>query len=291
MMKVFLDPFSGFCGGVTKAIRLAENELSDDEQLYCLGEIVHNQAEINRLRSKGIIFISHDELKKIKNAKVIIRAHGEPPATYQLAKINNIELIDATCRIVQRLQDKIESASKEMEDDNGQIVIFGKENHPEVNGLIGKALVEVIVVENEEEINKIDFSRPIHLFSQTTKSIKDFERIKNLIRSRLENKNNKDQDFFKFTNSVCKQVSNREEKLIEFAQKNEVIVFVGGKNSSNAKFLYEISKGINPKSYFITDQTEIQTDWFKGVKSVGITGATSTPTWLMKKVAAEIKKL
>ena len=290
-MQVFIDPNSGFCGGVIKAIQLAEKEIQGREQLYCLGEIVHNEAEVERLSKKGIVFISHDDLKSIQNAKVLIRAHGEPPETYQLAKKNNIELIDATCKVVQCLQDKVSKAAGEIKKENGQIVIFGKAKHPEVVGLMGHSSIDVIVLENEEDVRKIDFSRPIRLFSQTTMSIHKFEEIKLLIQSKLNESQKNDKSFFEATNSVCMQVSKREEELVLFAKRHDVIVFVGGQNSSNAKFLFEICKVQNAKSYFVINETEIKKAWFDGISSVGISGATSTPQWLMNEVAEKIKTL
>ncbi|PKP34374.1 MAG: 4-hydroxy-3-methylbut-2-enyl diphosphate reductase [Bacteroidetes bacterium HGW-Bacteroidetes-17] len=290
-MQVFVDPNSGFCGGVVKAVKTAEKEIAGQDQLYCLGEIVHNQAEVARLTERGIIFISHDDLKSIRNAKVLVRAHGEPPETYQLAKQNNIELIDATCKVVQRLQRKVGKAAEEIKKVNGQIVIFGKTKHPEVLGLMGQSCVEVVILEKEGDIRKIDFTRPIRLFSQTTMSMLKFEEIKLLIQSKLNESQRNDKYFFEATNSVCKQVSKREEKLVFFARSHDVIVFVGGQNSSNAKFLFGICKEHNAKSYFVANETEIQKSWFEGADLVGVSGATSTPQWLMNEVAEKIKTL
>jgi len=290
-MQVFVDPNSGFCGGVVKAVKMAEKEIAGQDQLYCLGEIVHNQAEVVRLTERGITFISHDDLKSIRNAKVLVRAHGEPPETYQLAKQNNIELIDATCKVVQRLQRKVGKAAEEIKKENGQIVIFGKAKHPEVLGLMGQSSVEVIILENEGDIRKIDFTRPIRLFSQTTMSMSKFEKIKHLIQSKLNQSQRNDKYFFEATNSVCKQVSKREEELVFFAKNYDVIVFVGGQNSSNAKFLFGICKEHNARSYFVANETEIQKAWFEGADLVGVSGATSTPQWLMNEVAEKIKTL
>ncbi|MBU1012895.1 MAG: 4-hydroxy-3-methylbut-2-enyl diphosphate reductase [Bacteroidetes bacterium] len=288
-MQVFVDPNSGFCGGVLKAVKMAEKEIKGQDQLYCLGEIVHNQEEVARLTEKGIIFISHDELKSLRNVKVLIRAHGEPPETYQLGINKNIELIDATCKVVQRLQNKVGKTAKEIKKENGQIVIFGKAKHPEVLGLMGQSSAEVIILENEGDIRKIDFTRPIRLFSQTTMSMSKFEEIKLLIYSKLNESQRNDKYFFEATNSVCKQVSKREEKLVFFAKNHDVIVFVGGQNSSNAKFLFGICKEHNTRSYFVANETEIQKAWFEGVDLVGVSGATSTPQWLMNEVAEKIK--
>lgn len=286
-MKVVVDPYSGFCGGVVKAIRLAEENSATEDQLYCLGEIVHNQAEVARLTTKGLKFINHDEFRKLKNVRVLIRAHGEPPETYKIAGQNGIELIDATCKVVKRLQQKVKKACEKNKDKNGQVVIFGKEDHPEVISLKGQVESDFIVIKSKNELGKIDFARPIHLFAQTTKSITEFEEIKRLIQNNLIGGNAD----FEATNSVCNQVSSREEKLLLFARENEVIVFVGGENSSNAKFLFGICKKNNPDSYFVSDETQVNSDWFKGIKSVGISGATSTPQWLMARVAEKIKAL
>jgi 4-hydroxy-3-methylbut-2-en-1-yl diphosphate reductase len=290
-MEVFIDPDSGFCGGVIRAIRLAEEGTNLGVELYCLGEIVHNEAEVNRLLSRGIKFISHEELKDLKNVRVMIRAHGEPPETYELAKQNNLELIDATCKVVQSLQQKIRIASDEMINVDGQIVIFGKKKHPEVIGLVGQSKAKVVVLSNADEIDKIDFKRPIRLFSQTTKNTHEFEKLRSLIQNKIAIQDQKNLDFYDATNTVCRQVSNREQKLILLANEYDVLIFVGGKNSSNARFLFGICEKHNPNSYFVSDEEEIEEDWFMGKDKVGIAGATSTPQWLMEKVAQKIKSL
>ncbi len=290
-MQVVVDPHSGFCGGVVKAIRLAETESAMNSPMYCLGEIVHNQAEVARLKAKGIKFITHDEFKELRNVRVLLRAHGEPPSTYKIAKENGVELIDATCQVVRRLQKKIQAASDEIKNKNGQIVVFGKEDHPEIISLKGQTNEEVIIVENKDQIHKIDFSRSVHFFSQTTKSITEFEEIKGLIQEEMNRKKSEDEPNFKAENTICKQVSNREKELVLFSKRHDVIIFVGGENSSNAKFLFGICKNSNSKSYFVSDETALNTDWFKEAKSVGISGATSTPQWLMGNVANKIKAL
>lgn len=287
-MKVFVDHDSGFCGGVVKAIQLAEKE--NDGHLYCLGEIVHNQAEIDRLAKNGVKFISLDEFKNLKNARVLIRAHGEPPETYNIAEKNNIEIVDASCKIVLKLQEKVKKAAEDMEAKSGQIVIFGKASHPEVIGLVGQSKAKIIVIDSLDEIDQIDFRKPIRLFSQTTRSLHEYGQIKQMIKSRAVQNNTSENIDFKAVDSICRQVSNREGKLAIFAQKHDVIVFVGGKKSSNAKFLFGICKKYNPKAYFVSDSPEIKKDWFEGAETVGICGATSTPQWLMNKVAKEIEK-
>ncbi len=290
-MNIEIDASAGFCGGVARAIRLAEQSIAEDEKIYCLGEIVHNQAELNRLSKKGLIFINEDQFRNLYNAKVIIRAHGEPPITYQIAQQNNNELIDATCRIVSKLQQKVKLVSATMSAVNGQIVIFGREDHPEVKGLIGNIHSAIIVIRNEEDLNKIDFKKPIHFFAQTTNSVHLFRELANKIESRMKLAQNEKFINLKVHETVCKQVSDLEQNLKLFAKKHEVIIFVGGANSSNAKHLFDLCKVQNQQSYFINDASQIDVNWFSEVKRVGITGATSTPKWLMEKVEQEIDKL
>lgn len=285
-MEIKIDPYSGFCSGVIRAIKLVEKDLAESEQLYCLGEIVHNGAEVNRLSDKGLKMIDYAEFKKLRNAKVFLRAHGEPPSTYALAKKNNISLIDASCKIVLSLQKKIEKAYAELIEINGQLLISGKKKHPEIIGLNGFAGSKAIVIERKSDLEKVDFELPIRLFSQTTNSVNDFRELVKEITNRMP----RDADF-KFEESICKQVSGRETSMAFFAEDNELIIFVGGKNSSNARFLYNICKPINDKSYFISDKLELKKRWFKGVKSIGISGATSTPRWQMEEVKSRIEEL
>ncbi len=285
-MQVFIDQDSGFCSGVVRAIRMAE----ENSPLYCLGEIVHNQAEIERLTKKGLKTITYDEFRKLENASVLLRAHGEPPETYQIAKKNNIRIIDASCKIVVRLQEQVKKASEEILAENGQVVIYGNEFHPEVIGLKGQSKAEVLVIENEQQIEKIDFSRPVRLFSQTTKSRLEYQKIKQQVEHKAKDLFPSEKLKVKTYDSICKQVSNREDHLKEFAQKHDVIIFVGGKNSSNAKLLYGICKAINSRTYFVSQANELETEWLKGAKTIGVSGATSTPQWLIDGIAAEIKK-
>ncbi len=285
-MEIRIDPYAGFCSGVIRAIKLAENELVEQEQLYCLGEIVHNEAEVKRLSDKGLRVIDYDELADLKNAKVLIRAHGEPPSTYELAKNNNITLIDASCKIVLNLQKKIEKIYSEIREKNGQLLIFGKKNHPEIIGLKGYAKSKAIIIEKISDLENLDFEKPIRLFAQTTKSVHDFRNIVKEITIRLgENAD------FKFEESICKQVSGRESSMAQFAEANDLLIFVGGKNSSNARFLFEICKSSNSNSHFINDKSDLKKEWFEDVKSVGISGATSTPRWQMEKVKTEIEEV
>ena len=289
-MKVTIDKNSGYCFGVEYAIRMAEDEMESTEKLYCLGDIVHNDMEVKRLQAKGLEIIDRDQLKDLDNCKVLIRAHGEPPETYKVALKNNIELIDASCPVVLKLQNRVKHAYDKMSDDKGQVVIYGKEGHAEVIGLAGQTREEAIIVTSEEDLEKIDFSKPITLFSQTTKSTEGFYHIKSLIESKIrEIKGKVDCIDFNANDSICRQVSNREPQLEKFSNQHDVILFVSGKKSSNGKALYQVCKQNNPRSYFIENTDEIQDTWFNAADSVGICGATSTPMWLMEKVADYIK--
>jgi len=278
-MKVEIDNNSGFCFGVVYAIEMAEDYLDEVGTLFCLGDIVHNDKEVQRLEEKGLKIIDHADLKELRDTTVLIRAHGEPPETYRIALENNIELIDASCPVVLKLQNRVRNAYEE----DSQIVIYGKPGHAEVNGLIGQTHQEAIIVTKEEDLDKIDFSRPISLFSQTTKSTEGFYKIKSLIEARANG--------FKANDTICRQVSNRDPQLRIFSTQYDVVIFVSGKKSSNGKVLYEVCKSINPRSYFISDLKEIEPFWFENCQSVGICGATSTPMWLMEEVADAIRNL
>ncbi|MEL6557384.1 MAG: 4-hydroxy-3-methylbut-2-enyl diphosphate reductase [Bacteroidota bacterium] len=285
-MKIEIDENSGYCFGVEFAIQMAEEEMQDSGKLYCLGDIVHNDLEVQRLYEKGLRVISRDELKELKDCKVLIRAHGEPPETYQLALDNNIELIDASCPVVLKLQNRVKSAYDISQKKEGQIVIYGKPGHAEVIGLTGQTRNDAIIITEEKDLEKIDFNRPITLFSQTTKSTKGFYRIRELIEERIKNTSGELLlEEFISNDSICRQVSNREPQMEQFSQKHDVILFISGKKSSNGKALHAVCKSFNDKSYFIQDETEIAPDWIKATDSVGICGATSTPRWLMEKVA------
>ncbi len=291
-MKVTIDKNSGFCWGVVRAIDFAEEELGKSGKLYSLGDIIHNPQEIDRLGAKGLQTISHKDLENIRDAKVLIRAHGEPPSTFELAKEYNLELIDATCPVVTKLQERI----RKFYDDGYQVVIFGKKDHAEVIGLRGVCNDEAVVVKSiEEALTKVDFQRKTVLFSQTTMdkptfySIKEAlsRKVKDLVVGTME----EIARTFLAKDTICGQVSGRDKKLREFAAKNNVVVFVAGKNSSNGKVLFEICKEENPSSYFIESEEEIQSQWFEGAETVGVTGATSTPQWLMEKVAHSIERI
>lgn len=290
-MEVTIDPNSGFCFGVVYAIQMAEDELEQSGNLYCLGDIVHNNMEVERLKKKGLRIIDHEQLKQLKNCKVLIRAHGEPPETYAIAAKNNIELIDASCPVVLKLQHRIREGFDDSEAEDGQIVIYGKEGHAEVNGLLGQTRGKAIVVMNLEDLDKVDFSRPVQLFSQTTKSTAGFEKMRAEITRRIEELGGKADELFESNDTLCRQVSNREPQLRIFAKKHDVIVFVSGQKSSNGKILYGVCLEENPRTHFVSEAGEIDPVWLEGAQSIGICGATSTPRWLMEEVKARLELL
>ena len=274
-MIIEIDEGSGFCFGVTTAIKKAEEELAKGEKLYCLGDIVHNGMECERLREMGLITINHEEMRQLHNAKVLLRAHGEPPETYELARKNNIEIIDATCPVVLKLQKRI----KEQYDDNNdaQIVIFGKKGHAEVLGLVGQTQSSAIVIESSDEVTKLDFTHDIYLYSQTTKSLDEFRRIIDYIQTHIS-----PNATFKSFDTICRSVANRMPNISQFATKHDLVLFVCGRKSSNGKVLYKECLRVNPNTHLVEDPQEIEPEWLKGIKSVGICGATSTPRWLME---------
>lgn len=278
-MNIEIDKNSGFCFGVEAAVKRAEEELKKDNKIYCLGQIVHNDMEVKRLENLGMITLSYDEYKQIKNANVLLRAHGEPPETYEIAKENNINLIDATCPIVTKFQKRVKKAHDESKN-NDQIVIYGKKSHPEVNGLAGQIGYNAIIIESEEDLQNINFNKPVRLYAQTTKSVKAYKNISDLIENKSGAKVNPDN--LKINNTLCGQVSGREPKLKEFAQKHDVIIFVSGKKSSNGKMLFNVCKQVNQNTHFISSTEEFNPEWIKNARSIGICGATSTPIWLME---------
>jgi 4-hydroxy-3-methylbut-2-enyl diphosphate reductase len=288
-MNITVDPNSGFCFGVVFAISVAEEELEKSGKLYCLGDIVHNNREIERLASKGLISINHKELKNIRNSKVLVRAHGEPPATYKISLKNNIELIDASCPVVLKLQNKIRIGFEEMQRKKGQIVIYGKDGHAEVNGLVGQTLGNAIIVNNDADLDKIDYSKPVRFFSQTTQSVTGFKKMISGIEERFKQHGNATRVDFIPYNTICNQVSHKELRLKKFASEHDVVLFVSGKKSSNGLFLYELCRSINPRTYFISEKGEIRKEWFNDALTVGVCGATSTPMWLMEEVAEVIR--
>lgn len=291
-MEVSIDKNSGYCFGVEFAIKMAEDEMEEANRLYCLGDIVHNAMEVERLSKKGLVVISREELQNLKNCKVLIRAHGEPPETYRTAIENNIELIDASCPVVLKLQHRVKNAFDKMEKEQGQIVIYGKKGHAEVIGLTGQTMEKAIIVMEDKDLDQIDFSKPVTLFSQTTKSTKGFYDLKQKIEERIRAaKGSVEAVDFNANDSICRQVSNREPQMQKFAAENQVIIFVAGKKSSNGKALFEVCKKQNERSYFVESESEISEEWFKPEDSVGICGATSTPMWLMERIRDHIKSL
>ena len=274
MIQIEIDNGSGFCFGVTTAITKAEEELAQGEALYCLGDIVHNGMECERLRQMGLITINHEDMKNLHDVKVLLRAHGEPPATYELARQNNIEIIDATCPVVLKLQKRIK---EQYEQGVGQIVIFGKKGHAEVLGLVGQTESTAIVIENFDEVKKLDFSRDIYLYSQTTKSLDEFHRIISYIQSHISS-----EATFRSFDTICRSVANRMPNISQFATRHDLILFVCGRKSSNGKVLYNECLRVNPNTHLIEGPGEIEPDWLNNIETVGICGATSTPKWLME---------
>ena len=274
--KIEIDSKSGFCFGVTAAIRKAEEVLDREGRLYCLGDIVHNAAEVERLRNKGLITITHEELRNLHDVKVLLRAHGEPPSTYALAKENNIEIIDATCPVVLQLQRRIKEAWETDVDKETQIVIYGKKGHAEVNGLVGQTAGEALVVQNVDELNRLDPDKKVDLYSQTTSSLEGFREMVREIEKR------RGEDNLRWSDTICRQVANRMTGIREFASSHEVVIFVCGAKSSNGKVLYNACLEVNPRTYFISTPEELCPDWTAGAGSIGICGATSTPAWLMQ---------
>jgi 4-hydroxy-3-methylbut-2-enyl diphosphate reductase len=285
-MEIIIDPKSGFCFGVKKAIEKVETEVDRTGSLYCLGEVVHNSEEVERLAKKGVEFISREAYFKMKNCRVLIRAHGEPPETYRYALQNNIELIDATCPIVFKLQDKIRNARKLNPD--AQIVIYGKKEHPEVIGLNAQ-VEDAIIVEFPEQINLIDLSRPVILFSQTTKDRQKYESIRDAIWQKFTEAG-KQKDELIVYNSICGQVADRAPWLAEFSASVDELVFVGGRKSSNSRVLFEVCKKNNAASYFVTNASEVKDLTLELKGRIGVCGATSTPLWLIEEVATELGK-
>lgn len=291
MMKIEIDNNSGFCFGVVNAIQLAEKELENNDILYCLGDIVHNSAEVERLKSKGLSTINHEQFKKLKNCKVLLRAHGEPPETYEIAKKNNIQLIDASCPVVLKLQNNIKLGFDDFLKKGGQVVIYGKEGHAEVNGLVGQTHGQAIVIGGLNDLEKIDFSKPVNLFSQTTKSIEGFYEVQKEIKKRMIKTQGTEDIHFEANDTICRQVSHRQPQLRKFVKKHDVVIFVSGKKSSNGRMLFKVSQAENPNTFFVSKESELEHAWFNDVKSVGVCGATSTPRWLMEKIATEINKI
>jgi len=289
-MEVTIDKYSGFCFGVVYAIEMAENVLEKESILYCLGDIVHNNKEVERLTDMGLKIINNDDLKKLSDCKVLIRAHGEPPSTYNIALENNIQLLDASCPVVLKLQHQIKEGYEDIKKIDGQIIIFGKEGHAEVTGLLGQTKNDAIIVTTVDDLDKVDFSKSIYIYSQTTKSPKAYKAISDIISERVKLADGKNVKYI-VHDTLCRQVSGREPQLKLFSKENDVIVFVSGQKSSNGKMLYQSCKEENSNSYFISDINEINNEWFSTASTVGICGATSTPRWLMEQVQNAIEKI
>ena len=284
MAKVEIDEGSGFCFGVVTAINKAEEELTKGGTLYCLGDIVHNSREVERLKAMGLITINHEEFNRLHDVKVLLRAHGEPPETYTIARRNNIEIIDATCPVVLRLQKKIKQEYIQEDDEEKQIVIYGKNGHAEVLGLVGQTTGQAIVIEKLEEAGTLDFSKSIRLYSQTTKSLDEFQKIVEYIKEHISPKVT-----FEYYDTICRQVANRIPNIKKFAASHDLVFFVSGKKSSNGKILFSECKKVNPNSHLIDSAEEIDNELLLGAESIGICGATSTPKWLMEEISEAIK--
>ncbi len=289
-MKVTVDNNSGFCWGVVRTVDIAEQELAETGKLYSLGEIIHNPVEIGRLEKKGLRTVRHEDLRNLKDAKVLIRAHGEPPETFRKMKEWGIDVIDATCPVVTKVQERI----SKFFDKQFQIVIFGKKDHAEVIGLVGHTNGTAIVIKSVAELDKLDFTKKTVLFSQTTMDKETFYAIRDAIRERIiaEFEVGTFEEMavdFHAKDTICGQVSGRDKKLRDFSKSNDVMIFVAGKMSSNGKVLYEIARSENPRTYFIESEIELKQEWFNGAETTGISGATSTPQWLMERVKKEIE--
>ncbi len=286
MVNIEIDNGSGFCFGVTTAIQKAEEELAKGNTLYCLGDIVHNGQECERLKKMGLITINHEEFARLHHVKVLLRAHGEPPSTYKLAQENHIEIIDATCPVVLRLQKRIKQEYHNSEDSfNKQIVIYGKNGHAEVLGLVGQTNGEAIVIESLKEADRLDFTKDIRLYSQTTKSVDEFWQIVNYIKEHIS-----PDASFQYYDTICRQVANRMPNIRSFASSHDLILFVCGRKSSNGKILYHECLQVNPNTHQIDQPDEIQSEWLQNAHSIGICGATSTPKWLMEECKKVVMK-
>ena len=284
-MQVDIDRKSGFCFGVQNAVGIAEEALRKGEKVYSLGSIVHNDKEVERLLKLGLVSIDRIAFRDLRNCKVLIRAHGEPPETYATAERNNITIIEATCPIVKKLQSRIKDIWLKTKETGGHVVIYGKPDHAEVIGLLGQTNDEGILASGPGDLSRIDLTKPVWLFSQTTMSVRDYRNFAEMIRQKMLEKGVEDADsLLHVSNTICGQVSNREPHLKKFAKKHDIIIFVSGRESSNGKMLYSVCKNINPDTYFVSSQDEIDRSWFRGKKSAGICGATSTPKWLIENI-------
>ena len=282
-MEVIIDDNSGFCFGVVRAIGEAESALERVGEVYSLGDIVHNRVEVQRLEQLGLHTISHEDMPRLEGRTLLIRAHGEPPRTYRMAEELGITVIDATCPVVARLQRRLREAYDKMQEMGGSVVLLGKRGHAEVIGLTGQADDDVVVVENEADLNNVDFTRPIYFLSQTTQSIALFNQLAEEIKARAKGVT------VNIDDTICRRVAGREALLADFSRSVDVVIFVSGRKSSNGRVLYEVCRGANPRSYNVEESSEIDWSWLEGAERVGICGATSTPRWLMEQVAEAIK--
>lgn len=293
-MTISIDEYSGFCFGVTAAINAAERELQAGP-LFCLGDIVHNGQEVERLDKLGLVTIDYDDLRTLHNVRVLLRAHGEPPSTYRIAQQNNIEIIDASCPVVLKLQKRIRETYLAHMDEDAQIVIFGQKGHAEVIGLEGQTNNTAIVVESVKDLDALDYTKSIYLFSQTTKSVEGFGEIVGAIESkRLENATHSREVVFEYHDTICRNVAHRVKRLQDFARSNDVVIFVGGKKSSNAKVLYNHCLEVNSSTVFVSSVDDLTDEMVRdchSVERVGICGATSTPKWLMERIKLKIESV
>lgn len=290
-MKINIDPHSGFCTGVKRAVKLAETEMQEGREVRCLGEIVHNQVEVERLTQSGLSTISSDSVSDIQETNVLIRAHGEPPSTYEKLNAGRNKVIDGTCPVVIQVQKKVKKAYAESLQNNGKLIIYGKNTHPEVNGLLGQIQYDALAVTSPNELEEYDFSHPVYLFSQTTMPVNGYKELQDYIHHKMQKHFPWNEVPLQVFDTICKQVANRIPQLQKFAQEYQVIVFVGGANSSNGKVLFNACKAENPDSYFVSKASELKREWFGNRDTVGICGATSTPNWQMEEIKQEIENL
>jgi 4-hydroxy-3-methylbut-2-enyl diphosphate reductase len=290
-MKIDIDPQSGFCTGVKRAVKLAETEIQEGREVRCLGEIVHNQAEVERLSQSGLTTVSSDAVSDIQNGNILIRAHGEPPSTYEKLNAGKNKVIDGTCPVVIQVQKKVKKAYEESLQNNGKLIIYGKSTHPEVNGLLGQIQYDAMAVTSTSELEGYDFSQPIYLFSQTTMPVAGYKELQDFIHHKMQKHFPWSEVPLQVFDTICKQVANRIPQLQKFAREYQVVVFVGGANSSNGKVLFQACKAENPHCYFVSKASELKEEWFENRNTVGICGATSTPVWQMEEIKQAVENL
>ncbi len=290
-MQITIDPSAGFCTGVERSVRITEQELDNGIPLYCLGEIIHNEQELNLLRGKGLQTIDYNTFRQLKNVRVLIRAHGEPPETYRIARENNITLIDTTCRVVANLQKLITEDYSRFIAEGAQVVICGKKDHPEVVGLNGQVEARALIISQESELQQVDFKKPVLIYVQTTFNLHQFEAIREKAVQLSKAVPEKDRGALLIYNTICKQVLRREKSLGTFCRDHDIILFISDPKSSNGRYLFSICQENNPNVFFIKESDEIQAEWFDGAQSAGITGATSSPHWLLQKVASKLTEI